>query len=486
VKNEMKRIFFALAALAALPLVSRAGETVVRLNVRPMAEPKPALKYLLLPEVRELEPGNPVQYYLRCFAEQRNFFFNKQSVAQRARYRTMPLAKLAAEKQRNYGGNALRQVDWAARLNAVDWEMTQRVQTAGLDLSLPELPPLRVLATALQVRFRIEVAGRRFDDAVRTTKTMFALARHLGEHPAEAANLTGLSVAELAVDTLEEMVQQPDCPNLYWALTDLPRPLVDLRKGLQGSCTLVAADFRPIRDDAVMTAEEMENVVSRLSGLMAFAREQAGETPRSLRASLKTHVADQQRVRAIRDRLFEARRAALLPRTRDEETPRVLLDRVVKLSYEKDLIEKFSPLQIILLDEKRQYEVRRDETMKLLALAPWQIDALDGAKRERGEDELFADLPPHVLKDRRAQGRLEQRIALLRHVEALRLYAAAHDGKWPEKLADIAVPLPVDPFTGKPFVYKVEGAIAHLDGGSPRGEEKNPTYNIGYEVVIRK
>jgi hypothetical protein len=485
VKNEMTRIFFAIAALAALPLASRAGETVVRLNVQPMVEPKPALKYLLLPEVRELEPGNPVQYYLRCFAEQRNFFFNKQSVAQRARYRSMTIAELAAKKLGDYGGNALRQVDWAARLNAVDWEMTQRVQSEGLDLALPELGPLRVLAVALQVRFRIEVAGRRFDDAVRTAKTMFALARHLGEHPAEAANLTGLSVAELAVDTLEEMVQQPDCPNLYWALTDLPRPLVDLRKGLQGGCTLVATDFRPIRDDAVMTAEEMEKVVSRLSGLMAFAREQAGETPRSLRASLKARVADQQRVRAIRDRLYEDRRAAITRQTRDEETPRVLLDRVLKLSYEKDLIEKFSPLQIILLDAKRQYEIRRDETMKLLALAPWQIDALGGDKRERGEDELFADLPPHVLKDRRAQGRLERRIALLRHVEALRLYAAAHDGKLPETLSDIAVPLPVDPFTGKPFVYKLEGAIAHLCG-SPRGEEKNPTYNIRYEVVIRK
>ena len=44
-------------------------------------------------------------------------------------------------------------------------------------------------------------------------------------------------------DTLEEMIQQPGCPNLYWALTDLPSPLVDLRKGLQGNRALVAADL---------------------------------------------------------------------------------------------------------------------------------------------------------------------------------------------------------------------------------------------------
>ena len=123
-----------------------------------------------------------------------------------------------------------------------------------------ELGPLQVLAAALQVRFRVEVAGRHFDDAVRTAKTMFALARHLGEHPTEVANLVGLWVAHLGLDTLEEMVQQPGCPNLYWALTDLPCPLVDLRKGVQGDRTLVAAELRLLRDDAPMTEAELEDV----------------------------------------------------------------------------------------------------------------------------------------------------------------------------------------------------------------------------------
>jgi hypothetical protein len=124
--------------------------------------------------------------------------------------------------------------------------------------------------------------------------------------------------------------------------------------------------------------------------------------------------------------------------------------------------------------------------MKLLALAPWQIDALCGGKQERGENGLFEELLPHVVQARQAQGRLEQRLALLRHSEALRLDAAWYDGKLPEKLSDIALPLPVDPFTGKPFVYRREGPIAHLSGRPPRGEEKNPVYNIRYEVRIRK
>jgi hypothetical protein len=140
-----------------------------------------------------------------------------------------------------------------------------------------------------------------------------------------------------------------------------------------------------------------------------------------------------------------------------------------------------------LLDEKRAYEVSRDETMKLRALAPWQIDALTGGESlGRGGDCLFADFLPHVLKVRRAQGRLEQRVALLRHVEALRLYAAAHDGRLPQKLAEIAVPLPPDPFTGQPFAYRAEAATAHLRGSPPRGQEKDPAFNVRYEVTVRK
>ena len=70
-------------------------------------------------------------------------------------------------------------------------------------------------------------------------------------------------------------------------------------------------------------------------------------------------------------------------------------------------------------------------------------------------------------------------IALLCCVEALRMYAAEHDGKLPARLDDIPLPLPVDPATGKPFIYKVDGKTAHLDG-APLDSQ------IRYEVTIGK
>jgi hypothetical protein len=442
----MNRVLLAAAVLAALAPGSPAEEPAVRLEVRPMSAPQPALKYQLLPEVGELNPGNPAQNYLKCFMEQQNFFYGKGAVAERASYLSMPLAELPADKLRQYGGVALKQADWAARLDTLDWQVGQRAQAEGLDLLVPEGQSMQLLAEALRVRFRGEVAGRHFDDAVRTARTMLALARHLGEYPAEVANRIGLAVADQALDTLEEMVQQPSCPNLYWALTDLPCPLVDLRRGLQGGRTLVAAELRPLRDEP-MTDAQLERLVARLSGVMSLARTQAGLAPRSLRAALRARAEDAERVLAARRRLAEA-------------------------GGKEDVVRKVSSVQVILLDEKRTYEVRRDERLKLLGLAPWQIDALAGGPESGTDgDGLFADLLPDVRQVRRAQARLDQRVALLRCVEALRLYAAEHDGKLPATLADFPVPLPDDPFTGKAFGYRVEAASAYLRADPSRGYE---------------
>jgi hypothetical protein len=142
------------------------------------------------------------------------------------------------------------------------------------------------------------------------------------------------------------------------------------------------------------------------------------------------------------------------------------------------------PLQVILLDYRRRFEALRDEELKLLTLIPAQIDALP--EREAVGDGPFADLLPRAAEARRAQARLEQRIGLLRHVEALRLHAAAHDGKLPEKLEDVELPLPPDPFTGKPFDYTLDGTAARLRCGAPKGGENHAAFGRQYEVTIRK
>ena len=199
--------------------------------MQPAAAPKPALRYLLLPELKEMNPGNPIQNYLKCFMEQQKFFFDKEAFERREKLLAMPLKELPARELQEYGGLALRQADWAARLDNPDWQILLNLKAEGIYLLIPDVQELRPLANALKVRMRAEVALGRFDDALRTAKTMFALARHLGEHPTFVGNLFGFAVANAAIGPLEEMLEQPGCPNLYWALTHLPNPLVPVDQG---------------------------------------------------------------------------------------------------------------------------------------------------------------------------------------------------------------------------------------------------------------
>jgi hypothetical protein len=431
--------------LALIPFLCRAEqtvtttETVIRLTVQPMAAPKPALRYLLLPELKEMAPGNPIPNYLKCTLDQD-----------------------ASAERENISKTALLQVDRAARLDKPDWQILLKVKTDGIGLLIPDVQKIRALAAALQIRFREELSQGRFDDALRTAKTMFAMSRHMSEHPTLIGDLVGIAIAFVAIGPLEEMLEQPGCPNLYWALTNLPNPMVPLDKGMEGERVLVLSEFRDLDAMAPMSEDQLKKVIGYFARLLEISSTGKPSKPET----------------ALRDWLNG--------RTKDEGLVRAARRRLVESGLPEERLLRFPAAQVILLDEKREYEVLRDEVMKLANLPQWEIEALLGQPNPTKEPALFKGLVPALHKVRRAQGRLEQRIALLRHVEALRMYAAAHDGKLPAKLADVAVPLPVDPFTGKPFLYTVEEGVAHLKGTPPPAEKKNPGFNIRYEVAIQK
>ncbi len=462
----MRRTFLACAALVVLGVPCRADETaaapetLIRLTVQPAAAARPALRYQLLPELKEMNPGNPIQNYLKCFMDEHKFFFDKEAFERREKLLAMPLKELPASELQEYGGFALSQADRAARLDNPDWQVLLSMKAEGIYAQIPDVRQLRPLATALKVRFRSEVALGRFDDALRTAKTILAMARHLGEHPTFVGNLYGFVIANLAIGPLEEMLEQPGCPNLYWALTNLPNPLVSLATASQGERVgIIQWVFRDLDDSAPMSADRLTKLIASMDKLIEPVTKELG---RSARAWLDARTKDEGLVRAARRRLVES-----------------------GLSEER--LELFPAEQVILLDEKRKLEVRFDDHIKLTSLPIWQSLALVSPIMATKEPALFAnDFIPEVSNMLHVKGRLEQRVALLRHVEALRLYAAEHNGVLPTKLSDITVPLPEDPVTGKPFRYEVNGTTAHLRGTPPPGTEKEPAYNVHYEVTLQK
>ena len=454
------------AAVVALAHPCRAEQTsansemLIRLNVQAAPAPKPALRYRLLPELKEMNPGNPIQNYMKCMMAQKKFFFDEEAFQNREKLLTMPLKELPAQKLLEDGRYSLSQADEAARLDTPDWQVLLKLKADGIELLLPEVQQIRSLARALQVRFRAEIAQCRFDDAIRTAKTMFAISRHLSDHPTLIGNLVGIAIASMTINYLDEMLMQPGCPNLYWALTNLPSPLISLDAGMDGERVMMAWVFRDLDDSAPMSKAKLDKFVAESEKLLELGEQKPGKP--GVRTWLDARNKDATMMSAARHRLVE-------------------------YGFPEERLRTFPADQVILLDEKWELDIRFDDDAKTINFPLWQAEMLAAQIKSKSPPALFADLlVPITINARRAQARVVQRISLLRHIEALRLHAAEHDGALPAKLADVAVPLPVDPITGKAFRYELIGNTAHLRGTPPAGQEKVPPFNVHYEVTVQK
>ena len=244
--NRMLSVLFLATALVAEPVEGSAQapdpkskpeptETVIRLKVQAAAAPKPALKYQLLPELREMSPGNPILgYYLQCFPGNNEFLHSAKATEERDKWMEMPLKDLPVEKIREQlrasGESVLRAADEAARRNAPDWQSQFPRDYESWAVMGREVQEMRYLMDALRLRLRVEIAERRFDDALVTAKTLFAMSRHAAEYPNYIGVLVASWIADQSIESLEEMLSQPGCPNLFWALADLPQPFVDMRR----------------------------------------------------------------------------------------------------------------------------------------------------------------------------------------------------------------------------------------------------------------
>src|SRR5262245_48298843 len=206
----MKRLTALFVCLAAAYLADAAPgpgkDAPAMLDVQPAAAPVPVLKYQLVPELAEMNPGNAVPAYLKCFAEQNNFFFSKEMGEEREKILNNPLSDIKPGSLKGYGGHALRQADYAARLEHCDWNLLPQMREQGYMLLIPEIQQIRTLASALAVRCRGQIADKDYDGAIYTLKTIFALARHTGEHPTIISGLVGVAIAQIGCRQLEELI----------------------------------------------------------------------------------------------------------------------------------------------------------------------------------------------------------------------------------------------------------------------------------------
>src|SRR5207302_1978696 len=134
-----------------------------------------------------------------------------------------------------------------------------------IGMLLPDISTMRNYIPVLVLQARVAMAEGNYAAAAHALETGFAFSQQVAEGPFLMNTLDGIACAQQLADCLLDLMERPDAPNLYWSLTALPRPLIDLRKGLEFEQRLLEMQFPDLADlDRPRTPEQWDVTLSRV------------------------------------------------------------------------------------------------------------------------------------------------------------------------------------------------------------------------------
>jgi hypothetical protein len=454
------------------------------LTLAPQPEPRPALEYRLFPLASDRKDGNAVPIYLRLNFEQSDAA-RRDWTETPGKWNTMPIDKIPLDEAKaylnSYPKRFLPQFELGARRKTADWNYTLD-QGNVMEIFLPDLQMMRSYVPMMELKVRVELAEGDYPAAAHWLETGFAFSQHVGNGPFLISRLVGVICANQFADCLLDFVQLSDAPNLYWSLTALPRPLIDLRDAEDFEYRFMELQFPELADLDRPRAPEQWDVVLK-----------------KVRTEYRRLTLMYQRLTRMDQELYEGRRLKAPPGTTAADlaskSPDLLAARKYltgRMKLAPDNVEAMPPAQVLLLYLVDSYNEFRDDFYKgtYLPYPEARRFYTEAETRRKAapdtEGKRFADaLLPAFGTVQRAQTRLDRKIAALRVIEALRMHAAAHDGALPDKLSEVTiVPIPDDPGTGKPFEYQRDGDGATLISRIPN--EKPSATGLRYRLVMKK
>lgn len=365
--------------------------------------------------------------------------------------------------------DAVRVLELGARCRRCDWQTP--IAEFGESALMPELGRFRAVARTLALKIRLAGARGNFDEAVSTLRIGIGFARHIADGPTLIQGLVGCAIADLMFLEMEEVVRKPGAPSLYWTLSSLGTPLFDVHATLANERRFVEFSFPELADiDSGRLGPE-----ESLRAWKAFVKKI--EPLRGGGAGGRSEgVADFTTAMSEVSNAIEVYPAAC----------EYLLAAGYTLTEVNAMPMSYASLRYRL----GQYLDAQDELHRWTTVPYWQavlrLVALETAASELPSSrriealEMFSSPLARALS---SHIRSERRLALLKCVEAIRLYAGVNAGKLPTRLSDTLsiAPCPLDPATGAAFDYRVEGGTAIISGAS------DPKWQsiVGFEYVVR-
>jgi hypothetical protein len=436
---------------------------VKRLLLSPAAEPVPAMGYRLLPRQLDKNTGNAaLQYYTAaalCPDGDPEELHDK--IDQWGDMAVQDLPRDEVEKALLSFSSSFHHVALAAYRTDCRWEMPLE---DGFSMHLPNLSTFRSITRAMRLEIRLKIADGKTDQAMEKLQHCMQMGRNIAEGPTLVQNLVGVAVAAMSLREVEGLMQKPDSPNLYWALTALPDPMIDMYSSLEYEREAVFIEFPQLRnlEDKVLTPAQASGIIPDFMRKMHSLRGSEGDLPFAGMLPLgwvMMHYSDAKQFLAGK-------------------------------GFSQQRIEEMPAVQAVLIYQKQEYLEMRDNLFKWFALPYYQSrphleqseKLFNRHHRDRGlKINLFTILLPALGRVSFLQARLDRHVAILRTVEAIRMFSAEHSGQLPASLGEITVvPIPTDPVTGEDFIYRrIDSRNARLEAPvSPAESNRRPVYEL--------
>eukprot|EP00913_Durusdinium_trenchii_P013357 g12538.t1 len=440
------------------------GPEVFRSNLGAAVEPRPSLKYVLVPRFQDRLDGNAAPYYYRALLSMRTnpagrlkpLFEDKNY----NRWMSGNPTAIPKEEIRTFLKSFERTFEnlkIASHRTECDWSW--RVQDlkgpAAIAFIIDEVQECRNLARLVILKVRLAIAEKRIDDAIEWMQVGYKLAVDVAEPPLLINDLVGVAIAQMMTAEVRNLIAQPGSPNMYWALASLPSPVVDIRPAMRYEMSLPMKMFPELKDaeTAQRSPAEWSEVLSR-----AVANIMQMQSSSGLRRSVP--------MPSMQSRLVAAGMAL-------RGYPQAKRD-LVEWGMSQKAVDAMPVGQVIVIHQARVYRHMYQELMKW-SLLPYR-DAQEGLKRSEArltKDGYFGSfgrtkeiipltslLLPSTAAAYRATARVDVRIAGLRVLEAIRMHAANNQGRLPASLSEISA---ADNATAAAHAKAV---APYLDGGS--------------------
>lgn len=412
-----------------------------------LAEPakvaKLAFAYKLYPNRRDLKPGAAYPHFTRAL-----LLFMAHSEHQRTQWNQFQEAheagnqEIEIEEALKPFDSVLAEVEKFGECEDLTWDDRLR-DLSGNELAatlMPEMQHARELARLLRFKCLLHLSKREFDQAFTSIRTGYRLAEFIGQGESIVQQLVGIAICAVMEDCLRQAISTPGCPNLYWAIASIPKPLISCRRSIEVELTGLVK-FIPIIAEAQTLTLTPEQWRERWEKEIKEFDAVHGPNLPDGKANLAATFAWTKE-----NGIAEAKKCLVSTGRSIDEINKMPAEQLIALSTSFEI-------QRLCDDLTKGYCLPMEMRASVLQASQAELASYSSEQPNSIPTMVMDLLAPAVAAVGQAETRSVYFLHRLMNIEALRMHVAIH-GELPATLSELDLPAMPNPFDGSDFAYK--------------------------------